>query len=38
MCFFGPLKLVLFLEEVEERDPLTLSQEMNLLKEAIHPF
>jgi hypothetical protein len=33
---FGPLESVMFFEEFEEREPLTPSCEMNLLKAAIH--
>jgi hypothetical protein len=38
LCFLSPLELVLFFKELEEREPLMLSHEMNLLKAAIHPI
>jgi hypothetical protein len=38
LCFLGPLELVLLFKELEEREPLTSSREMNLLKSAIHPI
>jgi hypothetical protein len=36
MSLSGPLELILPFEELEERDPLTPSHDMNLLKAAIH--
>jgi hypothetical protein len=34
----GPLKFVLFFEELEEREPLAPSCEINRLRAAIHPI
>jgi hypothetical protein len=35
-CFLVLLELMLLLEELEEREPLTPSQKMNLLRTAMH--
>jgi hypothetical protein len=36
MCLVTPLELVLFLEDLKNGSPLTLSHEMNLIKATIH--
>jgi hypothetical protein len=36
LCLLSPLELVLFFYELKEREPLTLSHEMNLLRAAMH--